>query len=383
MKRRFILFALLCAGLLTLGLSAIFLPIMKGDVDGGLRDSAKSALASAHISGVTADSDWATVTLTGPQSARASALAAVGTMAHAGAVDKFVYRTAGPGSGPAGSSPSPVVSSAGTSPSASASSASPSAAGTFAAVTAAVSGTPSKVTLSGTVATAAEHQAILSAATAAYGAANVTDHITVAGGPAASADTAAAAQFGQVLAAFGPNVASGTVSLASGAINVTATGRSAAGTTAANAAVSAASTAGVSVSGKVSAPAGSGGLTAAQAQAQIRSALGRPGITFAFGSAALTSHSTAILTKVAAILATAPHTRTLIAGYTDNKGSTAGNLALSRARAQAVRTFLAGHGIAASRMKTAGYGESHPVASNATAAGQLANRRVVFTVQGS
>jgi outer membrane protein OmpA-like peptidoglycan-associated protein len=147
--------------------------------------------------------------------------------------------------------------------------------------------------------------------------------------------------------------------------------------------VSAASAAGARVSGRVSGPAPAAGLTAAQAQAQIRRALGRPGITFAGGSAALTAPSAAILTRVAAILAEAPHTSTLIAGYTDNRGSGPRNLVLSRARAAAVRAFLASHGIAASRLTTAGYGESHPVASNATAAGRLANRRVVFTVQGS
>jgi flagellar motor protein MotB len=53
---------------------------------------------------------------------------------------------------------------------------------------------------------------------------------------------------------------------------------------------------------------------------------------------------------------------------------------LSVRRAESVKRWLAGHGIAAGRISTHGYGESEPVATNATDAGRQKNRRVVIGV---
>jgi outer membrane protein OmpA-like peptidoglycan-associated protein len=63
-------------------------------------------------------------------------------------------------------------------------------------------------------------------------------------------------------------------------------------------------------------------------------------------------------------------------GHTDSKGTDEYNLKLSRRRAQAVRDYLVSHGIAASRIRTEGFGESKPVASNDTEDGRAQNRRV-------
>ena len=82
------------------------------------------------------------------------------------------------------------------------------------------------------------------------------------------------------------------------------------------------------------------------------------------------------------MLAKAPDLRVRIAGYTDNQGRASSNLALSRVRAQATRAYLAARGVAGARMTVAGYGAAHPVATNATAAGRAANRRIEFTVLG-
>jgi outer membrane protein OmpA-like peptidoglycan-associated protein len=69
-----------------------------------------------------------------------------------------------------------------------------------------------------------------------------------------------------------------------------------------------------------------------------------------------------------------------IAGHTDNTGSEGDNLSLSRERAQAVKDFLVEfYGIDPDRLVARGYGESQPVASNATEEGRARNRRVVFT----
>lgn len=69
-------------------------------------------------------------------------------------------------------------------------------------------------------------------------------------------------------------------------------------------------------------------------------------------------------------------------GYADAKGEDAYNLGLSRRRADAVKAWLAAHGVAATRLQAEGYGEADPVAPNARTdgsddpEGRAKNRRV-------
>lgn len=70
-----------------------------------------------------------------------------------------------------------------------------------------------------------------------------------------------------------------------------------------------------------------------------------------------------------------------ITGYTDSVGSDEYNMKLGMARAQSVQTFLAAHGVAATRMVADSKGEADPVAPNSTAAGRQLNRRVVIGKQ--
>ena len=65
-----------------------------------------------------------------------------------------------------------------------------------------------------------------------------------------------------------------------------------------------------------------------------------------------------------------------VAGHTDSVGSDDHNMDLSQRRAEAVRAYLIGKGIAADRLVAKGYGETQPVADNATAEGRFKNRRV-------
>lgn len=65
-----------------------------------------------------------------------------------------------------------------------------------------------------------------------------------------------------------------------------------------------------------------------------------------------------------------------ISGFTDNQGKPEKNQALSEKRANAVMTYLKDKGIDEGRLTAAGYGETHPIATNKTAKGRAQNRRV-------
>ncbi len=69
-----------------------------------------------------------------------------------------------------------------------------------------------------------------------------------------------------------------------------------------------------------------------------------------------------------------------IAGYTDNTGDTALNLALSQKRADAVRDAFIKLGVDPDLLIAKGYGEADPIASNDTPEGRLKNRRIEYHV---
>ena len=100
------------------------------------------------------------------------------------------------------------------------------------------------------------------------------------------------------------------------------------------------------------------------------------GILFATSSSSLSAASQTTLRKFAANLAEHSQTDLLIVGHTDNTGNDRINDPLSYNRAESVRNFLAGQGIASSRIKVEGKGSHEPVADNSTAAGRRENRRV-------
>ncbi len=71
-----------------------------------------------------------------------------------------------------------------------------------------------------------------------------------------------------------------------------------------------------------------------------------------------------------------------IAGHTDSRGDAAINLKLSQRRADAVRKYLVQSGVNLDWVKAIGYGETQPIADNATEAGRKANRRIELRVLG-
>lgn len=72
--------------------------------------------------------------------------------------------------------------------------------------------------------------------------------------------------------------------------------------------------------------------------------------------------------------------RVEIGGHTDNNGSDAYNLDLSKRRAQAVRTMLVKNGADANRITAVGYGKTKPLAPNDSRQGRSLNRRTEFVI---
>ncbi len=107
------------------------------------------------------------------------------------------------------------------------------------------------------------------------------------------------------------------------------------------------------------------------------------GLLFNVNSAALQPQSKVELQKLARILEKYDNTKILIEGHTDNTGSEEYNLELSRERAQSVENYLATLGVDPTRFTIMGYGESQPVASNATPEGRRLNRRVDIAIMAN
>ncbi len=103
-------------------------------------------------------------------------------------------------------------------------------------------------------------------------------------------------------------------------------------------------------------------------------------IFFETAKADLRPESFTELDRVVTMLKDNPNMEILIGGHTDNVGSPASNVQLSGARAMAVQSYLINKGIIAARLRTKGFGETKPVASNDTDPGRQQNRRVEFTI---
>jgi outer membrane protein OmpA-like peptidoglycan-associated protein len=104
-------------------------------------------------------------------------------------------------------------------------------------------------------------------------------------------------------------------------------------------------------------------------------------IQFATGKATLLPTSYPLLDDVAQALKTHEEVaRVQIEGHTDSQGAATANKKLSQGRAESVRTYLVGKGVAPERLEAKGYGEDRPIADNGTPAGREANRRVEFTI---
>ncbi len=105
-------------------------------------------------------------------------------------------------------------------------------------------------------------------------------------------------------------------------------------------------------------------------------------VKFDFDKAQVKQESYGDIKALADFMKQYPQTSTVVEGHTDSVGSDAYNQGLSERRANAVREVLVNqYGVESGRVQAVGYGESRPVADNATADGRAINRRVEAEVE--
>ena len=103
-------------------------------------------------------------------------------------------------------------------------------------------------------------------------------------------------------------------------------------------------------------------------------------VTFATDSADINPAFAGVLNSVAIILNKYPQTLLDIDGHTDNTGSDQYNQQLSERRAVSVGQYLQAQRIDPRRLLVVGFGETRPIATNATEQGRAANRRVEIRI---
>ena len=103
-------------------------------------------------------------------------------------------------------------------------------------------------------------------------------------------------------------------------------------------------------------------------------------IYFQNASADLTTESSALLREVATVVSKCPGMTFAVDGHTDSRGSDDYNLILSEQRANAVIDYFVNAGLPRARFVGTGYGETQPIASNATQQGRSQNRRISFSI---
>ncbi|TBW37087.1 OmpA family protein [Azotobacter chroococcum] len=105
-------------------------------------------------------------------------------------------------------------------------------------------------------------------------------------------------------------------------------------------------------------------------------------VKFDFDKAKVKEESYADIKNLADFMNQYPQTSTTVEGHTDSVGTDAYNQKLSERRANAVRDVLVNeYGVEGNRVDSVGYGESRPVADNATESGRAINRRVEAEVE--
>lgn len=118
--------------------------------------------------------------------------------------------------------------------------------------------------------------------------------------------------------------------------------------------------------------------TAEQCVADINAILAESKINFEPGSAQITADGAATLDRIAERMRDCADYPIEVGGHTDSQGREEMNLALSQQRAQAIIVALMDRRVLTGNLTAVGYGETVPIADNATEAGREANRRIEF-----
>src|SRR5688572_17154099 len=104
------------------------------------------------------------------------------------------------------------------------------------------------------------------------------------------------------------------------------------------------------------------------------------GLLYDFDSDVVKPTAAQNLRTLAQSLGKYPNTDILIVGHTDATGSDSYNDGLSQRRASSALNFLVGQGVASTRLRSAGRGETEPIADNSSESGQQLNRRVEVAI---
>lgn len=106
-------------------------------------------------------------------------------------------------------------------------------------------------------------------------------------------------------------------------------------------------------------------------------------ILFNTDEAIIKEESFVLLDQLINVSKGCPDAKIEIVGHTDDRGPEEYNQWLSENRAKAVATYMREHGVTTAILSAIGYGESQPVADNATPEGMAKNRRIEFKVEGN
>jgi len=118
-----------------------------------------------------------------------------------------------------------------------------------------------------------------------------------------------------------------------------------------------------------------------KAELDLKGAVALYGINFDLDKATLRPESLKALGEMAILMLRYPELKIEIQGHTDSQGADDYNLALSKKRADAVKSFLLLFDIAPDRLTSKGLGETMPVATNDSEEGRAKNRRVELHTQ--
>ena len=338
-------------------LAAILVGVQKGSIEDDLRDRSQQALAAQGITGAEIELSGRDAIVIVPDGSDAD-------KARAAVEDVDGVRVAEGKSGTASGTPTDSA------PPTKEPNSSQPPAGAFG-----VTRKGNQIEVTGTVPDAAAKPTVLDAAKAKAGSATVVDKLTIdaaAGAPDPAAVSglvaAAAANKGDTSISFDGK----TVTISGQAPDATikaVVGRAAA-----------AAVPGATVANNLAVAAGTRAPACAGFQTKISQLLARNKITFQIGGPVMTPASRQTVAQVAALLKGCGTARVEVGGHTDNSGNPATSMPLSQQRADAVKAELVRLGVAANRVNAKGYGEARPIASNATAAGRIANRRVEIKV---